>query len=168
MTTYKNYYKKIYPLHSVHASIVNGENAGLQMAGGNYHVYNAFNLSGDTVSSADYIEPGKLTLVICWATWCVPCRKEAMEIIPLYRQYHDKGLNAISLAREFGSMDAVKRVTEEDRHPWPTLIDIDDKFGIFPKHGVSSSGLFLIDTDGRIVTATYFIDDIKKELEKRL
>lgn len=161
-------YDRIYPSHSVHASIAKGEKAGYQMMGGKYNAYDALTLDGDTVSSTDYVRPGRLTLVICWATWCRPCRKEAMDIIPLYNRYHEKGLDALGLAREFKTADDAKNVVETDKHPWPTLIDLDDRFGIFPKHGVASTGLFLVGDDGKILVSSYSIDDIKKELEKRL
>lgn len=46
---------------------------------------------------------GKVVLVDCWATWCVPCRKEFPKTVQLSKEYRDKGLDVISL-----SFDAVK------------------------------------------------------------
>lgn len=80
----------------------------------------------------------------------------------------NKWTDVEKIAREFKTADDAKNVVETDKHPWPTLIDLNDRFGIFPKHGVTSTGLFLVGDDGKILVSSYSIDDIKKELEKRL
>lgn len=167
-TYHSNGYDKAYPGHSVHKKIADGENYGYQMIGGKYNDYKALTLTGDTARASDHIQAGRLTLVICWATWCAPCRKEALSIVPLYERYHDKGLDAFGLAREFQTLDDVNIAVKQDKYPWPTIVDRDDEFQLFNKHGVTSSGFYLIDGDGTIITASYSIDDIRKEIEKRL
>lgn len=74
----------------------------------------------------------------------------------------------LGLAREFQSPDAIRKAVEEDGYPWPTIIDLDDKFRIFESHGVTSSGIYLIDGNGTIVAAGYDFKDIQPALDKLL
>ena len=70
-------------------------------------------MDGQKVYASDYYKD-RLTLVICWASWCAPCIREANDIIPLYNQYRDRGLNVFSLAHEFKSTDAMRKAVERD------------------------------------------------------
>lgn len=47
---------------------------------------------------------GKVVVVDCWATWCVPCRKAFPETVKLSKAYADKGVVVVSLSFD----DAVK------------------------------------------------------------
>lgn len=160
-------YDKINPDHPVHTKISEAERTGYQLTGGKYHDFNALTLDGDTVKITDYLKKGRMTLVVLWATWCRPCRKEALDLIPLYKEYKDKGIDFIGIAREFKTADDIKLVLEQDKHPWPTLIDLDDRFRIFDLHGLTSSGFYLIDEEGKILKGSYYIEDIKEILKSR-
>lgn len=162
---YHRHYEDKYPGHNVHAKIAEAEKAGLQIQGKKYKDFMAYNTDMEKVQASDYFK-GKPTLVICWATWCAPCRKEARELIPLYEKYRERGLNAFSLAREFKTADDMKAAVEEDKYPWPCLLDLDDEFKIFNRHGVTSSGVLLIDRDGTIAAAGYTAEDIERKLEE--
>lgn len=54
---------------------------------------------------------GKVVLLDCWATWCVPCRKGFPHTVALSREHADEGLEVISLAFE-SDPDAPERVLE--------------------------------------------------------
>lgn len=41
---------------------------------------------------------GKVVVVDCWATWCVPCRKAFPKTVELSKTYADKGLVVVSLS----------------------------------------------------------------------
>jgi len=41
---------------------------------------------------------GKVVVVDCWATWCVPCRKAFPETVKLSKAYADKGVVVVSLS----------------------------------------------------------------------
>ncbi|MCC9044185.1 AhpC/TSA family protein [Myroides sp. M-43] len=41
---------------------------------------------------------GKLTIIDFWASWCGPCRQENPNVVALYAEYHDKGLNIIGVS----------------------------------------------------------------------
>lgn len=41
---------------------------------------------------------GKVTIIDFWASWCGPCRKENPNVVALYKEFHDKGLNIIGVS----------------------------------------------------------------------
>lgn len=41
---------------------------------------------------------GKYTIIDFWASWCRPCRVENPNVVKVYKKYHDKGLNIISVS----------------------------------------------------------------------
>jgi thiol-disulfide isomerase/thioredoxin len=41
---------------------------------------------------------GKVVVVDCWATWCVPCRKAFPKTVELSKSYADKGVVVVSLS----------------------------------------------------------------------
>ena len=108
----------------------------------------------------------KLTLVICWASWCAPCIRDACDIIPIYNEYRNRGLNVFSLAHEFKSVDAMRKAVERHTFPWPCLVDLDDEFGVFHKHGTQNSALFLIDRDGTIIAVPNSVEELKAKLDE--
>lgn len=161
---YHDHYADRYPGHPAHKSIAENESAGFQIFGGIYHDYDVRNIGGEKVRAYDYLKPG-FNLVICWATWCVPCRRECREIAEFIDPYIEKGLNVVALAREFKSTDTLKQIVEKDRYPWPTLVDLDDEFNIFDMHGVTSSAVFIIDPDGKIIFSDLGADKVRAALD---
>lgn len=144
------YQSKVYSDHSIHSKIGELSSSGLQMIGGVYHDYKAFDVNGNIVNAYDFIEKGKPTVIVVWATWCSPCRRDALEMITIYERYKSKGVNFLGLAHEFNSTDKLKEVIKKDKHPWPTILDFDDRFDIFRQHGTDSNGIFLIDGEGKL------------------
>jgi len=57
-------------------------------------------LDGKTVSNADERFHGKVVLVTIGGTWCPNCRDEAPFLVDLYRKYHARGLEIVSLSFE--------------------------------------------------------------------
>ena len=160
---YHRQYKNLYTDHPVHQRIAAQEALGYQICGRKYSDYNVRTMDGQEVRASDYYND-RITLVICWASWCAPCIREANEIIPLYNQYRNQGLNVFSLAHEFKSTDAMRNAVERNSYPWPCLVDLDDEFGVFKKHGTANSALFLIDRDGTIIAVPNSVDELKAKL----
>lgn len=162
---YHRQYTTLYPDHPVHQRIAEQEAVGYQICGRKYNDYNVRTMDGQQVRASEYYK-GKLTLVICWASWCSPCIRDACDIIPIYNEYRNRGLNVFSLAHEFKSTDAMRKAVERHAFPWPCLVDLDDEFGVFHKHGTQNSALFLIDRDGTIIAVPNSIDELKAKLEE--
>ena len=153
-----------YPGHPAHLHIAENENAGLQIYGGRYHDFNIRTLEGEKVRAYDYIKP-RYNLVILWASWCAPCRKEAREIAEFIDLYMKQGLNVFALTREFKNTDALKKAIEKDKYPWPTLVDLDDEFHVFDRHGATSSAVFLINPESKIIFSDTGTDKVKAILD---
>lgn len=41
---------------------------------------------------------GKVTIIDFWAAWCGPCRRENPNVVKVYEQFHDKGLEIIGVS----------------------------------------------------------------------
>jgi len=54
-------------------------------------------LSGRTVSNSDEQFRGKVVLITIGGTWCPNCRDEAPFLIDLYKNFHTRGLEIVSL-----------------------------------------------------------------------
>ncbi len=54
---------------------------------------------------------GKVVLVDCWATWCLPCVEQLPHTVELSRQYRDKGLAVVTLSFDvLAHKDEVRKV----------------------------------------------------------
>ena len=157
---YHRQYTTLYPDHPVHQRIAEQEAVGYQICGRKYNDYDVRTIDGLQVRASEYYKD-KLTLVICWASWCSPCTRDACDIIPLYNEYRNRGLNMFSLAHEFKSTDAMRKAVGRHAFPWPCLVDLDDEFGVFRKHGTQNSAL-----DGTIIAVPNSVEELKAKLEE--
>ena len=136
-----------------------------QICGRKYNDSDVRTIDGQQVRASEYYKD-KLTLVICWASWCSPCIRDACDIIPIYNEYRNRGLNVFSLAHEFKTTDAMRKAIERHAFPWPCLVDLDDEFGVFHKHGTQNSALFLIDCDGTIIAVPNSVEELEAKLKE--
>lgn len=126
-------------------------------------------LDGERYSLSELIE-GRIAVLDCWASWCLPCRRHSIELIPVYEQYKDKGFTVIGVAGEFNSLDDMHKAIETDGYPWIQLYDLDRTEGIWELYGIDGGGggIFLIDSDGRIVEKVKDIASVKAYLQQHL
>lgn len=61
------------------------------------HSFNAYDMDGKAVSVGDYIGKDPVLLVF-FATWCPPCRKEVPDLIKINDAYKDQGLKVIAVS----------------------------------------------------------------------
>ena len=60
---------------------------------------------------------GKVTIIDFWASWCRPCRAQNPHLKKIYQQYHDKGLNIISVSLDHNKKAWLKAIKDDDM-PW--------------------------------------------------
>lgn len=92
-------------------------------------------LAGNSVTSKDAKFRGKVLVIALGGSWCPNCHDEAAFLVPLYKEYRDKGLEVVSLMFEhFGdfprAVAATQRFREQYGIDYTTLIagvsDVDE------------------------------------------
>lgn len=166
---YHQLYEHLFPKHPAHRRIALKE-LGLQLQPGQpyFNDYEAATADGEKVSVGTLYR-GRVTLIIMWASWCNSCRGHAKLLIPLYEKYHDAGLNVVAIAREW-NMNSFRLAMERDKYPWPSLVDYQDRFGVWEKHAKKNgSGKFLlIDRDGTILSTSFVAQELEPIIKKAL
>ena len=109
----------------------------------------AVTLAGDSVALADL--RGDVVLLNVWATWCVPCRKEAPELEALHQVHGDSGLRVVGVTVDNrGAEDQIRRFIDEYGMTYEVWWDPDgDAIDAFGAVGVPLT--VLIDGDGNVV-----------------
>lgn len=167
---FNNIYAKAMPDNATTAFChrqINGHN--LQI-GARYIDFEAPDLDGNIHRFSEMIDGAKIVMLDLWASWCAPCRKASMEMIPLYEQYKDKGFAIVGVARETGSTKAMKNAIKKDGYKWPQLVELDDSGNIWAKYGCINSGgrRILMDSDGRILAFDPTLEELTTIIEKNL
>ncbi|TVZ50983.1 TlpA disulfide reductase family protein [Dokdonia sp. Hel_I_53] len=97
---------------------------------------------------------GKYTIIDFWASWCGPCRRENPNVVNVYNQYHDKGLNIISVSLDRpGQEERWKKAIIKDKMDWNHVSNLQFWQDPIPrKYGVRAiPATFLLDENGVII-----------------
>lgn len=117
------------------------------------------------VKLADF--KGKYVLVDFWASWCAPCRAENPNVVRLYKQYHDKGLNILGVSLDTDKKDWQKAV-DADKLTWQHASDLKRFEGptemLYHIEAIPSN--FFIDPQGVIVAKNVTGIDLEEILKK--
>jgi len=120
---------------------------------------------GKLVRLSDY--RGKYIFVDFWASWCVPCRAENPHVLKAYNDFHEKGLEVLSVSVD-EKREAWLKAVEQDHLPWTQVSDLKGW-----ENSASRSYLikaipanFLIDPSGKIISSGLRGDNLHKELER--
>ena len=138
---------------------------------GNHYVdFEAPDLNGEMHRLSEMVAGAKLVLLDLWASWCAPCRRASMEMMPLYEQYRSRGFMVIGVARESESTEAMEAAIRKDGYTWPQLVELDDRANIWSQYGcVNSAGRrILFNDEGEILAFDPTIEQLTAEVEKHL
>ena len=108
--------------------------------------------SGENLALSDVL--GKYTIIDFWASWCKPCRRENPNVVNVYNQYHDKGLNIISVSLDkAGQEKRWLKAIETDQMNWEHVSNLKGwNEPIAKMYNVRSiPATFLLDENGTII-----------------
>lgn len=129
--------------------------------------FSAANPAGKTVSLKESM--GKITIVDFWASWCGPCRKESPNMVKLYAEFHEKGLNIIGVSLDD---DAVKwkEAIDSDKLSWTQVSNLKKwKDPIAAEYGVQAiPSTFVLNQFGVIVAKNLSGEALKAKVAELL
>lgn len=77
-------------------------------------------MKGEQIELKEYA--GKYVLLDFWASWCGPCRREMPNVVKLYKECKNKGLEIIGISLD-QKEDAWKKAVKELGMTWPQACD---------------------------------------------
>lgn len=96
---------------------------------------------------------GKVVLIDFWAAWCGPCIASLPEVVKLYSEYHEQGLEIVGINMDKHQAQ-MEQVVSRFKMPWPQYYDGQgwgNKFAL--EYNVSSiPQLWLVDKKGILRT----------------
>jgi peroxiredoxin len=93
----------------------------------------------------------KPSVIVFWATWCVPCKKEMDEQRGLFEELMNKGVNVIFVSEDNQKSQAkVKPYVESKGYKWTVVLDPDGE--VLKRYGGTSSIPYtvILDVNGNV------------------
>jgi peroxiredoxin len=136
--------------------------------------WNLQDIKGERYRLSEHLGSSPFVLVF-WATWCVPCKKEMDDQRPLFEGLMKQGVNVLFVAEDNQKSQAkVKPYVESKGYKWPVLLDPDGE--ILKRYGGTTSIPYTVVLDrdgavqsklrGAIKNADNFRNQVTKLMEK--
>ena len=137
--------------------------------GAHYREITAQTPDGQPVKLSELIQPGHVTLLDFWASWCVPCQQEIPFLKELYKKYHDKGFDIISISLD-KSKSAWLKAVDKQQMPWPQMADLKAWDGpITQDYGIQAIPfVLLLDSQGNIALKNLHDHLLEAAIKKQL
>ena len=118
-------------------------------------------LEDDNGKAASVLDiTGKVNMLVIWASWCGPCRREIPGLKKLYDKYKDRGLTITSVSTD-ENRASWKAALFVESMPWKQLIVPKDKIELFNlTYEVGSIPYVLfLDDKGKVITRSIGFDE---------
>ena len=121
---------------------------------------------GNDIFLSDYAGKDNYLLVYFWASWCKQCRLTNTDLVELYNEYHDKGLEMVSISLDVDKTEWIKAI-EDDALPGLQMSDLkfrqSEGARLYMVHRIPY--IILLDKDGKILKKDFQLDELE-ELSK--
>lgn len=114
--------------------------------------FSAPNQNGKIISLKESL--GEITIIDFWGSWCATCRDGNKNLVEIYNQYHNKGLNIISIGLERkNEKDKWIKAINDDKMTWTQLSNLNSWNDIISKtYNITSLPCnFILDKNGIII-----------------
>ena len=89
--------------------------------GQHYIDFKQTDVNGNIFVLSDYIPKYEVTILDFWASWCPDCRKVNPDLVNIYNQFKDKGLNIVSVSLDTDA-EKWKKAIADDNLTWPNHV----------------------------------------------
>lgn len=93
------------------------ENVKKTSPGKKYIDFTQNDVNGNALSLSDVVGKSKIIILDFWASWCPDCRKANPELVALYNQFKDKGLDIVSVSLDTDA-EKWKKAIADDNLSW--------------------------------------------------
>lgn len=125
-------------------------------------------VDGKDIRFSELVEKGKVTLLDFWASWCIPCIQESKELKELYKTYHGKGFNIVSVSLDTDKQKWLHAIQKHEL-PWThisTLKSFKDPGAI--EYAVQAIPyIILIDRNGNIINQNQHGDILHNAIKEQ-
>lgn len=123
--------------------------------------------SGNEIDSKQF--RGKYTLIVCWASWCKPCRAEHPELNGIYEMYKNKEFEMIGISFDKDKEKWTKAIIK-DQLQWKQVIDPEVFEGELAKfYGIEAiPANYLLDKEGKLLGISLTPKEIETIIKKLL
>jgi len=131
---------------------------------------NVKNINGENIDFSSVIEPGKVTVISFWATWCGPCIKELQAIDQYYEEWQE-AYNMKLVAVSIDDSRNVKKVKPKVLgEGWQYEIILDENQDLARAMNVNNPPMtYIVDAEGKIVYSHQgYTPGAEDELEAQL
>jgi thiol-disulfide isomerase/thioredoxin len=118
---------------------------------------------------------GKVTIIDFWAAWCGPCRRENPNVVKVYKEFHDKGLEIIGVSldgntRQKDAKGAWIKAIEDDGLTWHHVSNLNYFNDPIAKlYNIQSiPAAFILDGDGKIVAKNLRGNELRDKIAELL
>lgn len=129
--------------------------------------FSAPNPDGKVVSLKESL--GKVTIIDFWASWCGPCRKENPNVVSVYKDFHDKGLNIISVSLDKDGAKW-KEAIAKDNLTWTHVSNLkfwEDPIAVL--YNIKSiPATFILDEKGNIIARDLRGEELRTKISSLL